>query len=159
MPSGSKGDRVRRRVGGHRDRATHGPVGLTRHLRHDGASHRYRHGFNLSLPCCRPCVHRDDGWLYSPIVPANFRHASAISPHDLREVCLESRPSETSEGVGDAGRTDAPQPRVRSGSKQMHTSIHSGSTRNHPASPHAMVLRLIRALPGEPCSVATVALG
>ena len=42
---------------------------------------------------------------------------------------------------------------------EMHTSIHSGSTRNHPASPHAMVLRLIRDLPGEPCTFATVALG
>ena len=41
----------------------------------------------------------------------------------------------------------------------MHTSINSGSTRNHPASPHAMVLRLIRDLPGEPCTFATVALG
>src|SRR5665811_1625047 len=31
----------------------------------------------------------------------------------------------------------------------MHTSIHSGRTGNHPASPHAMVLRLIRTLPGD----------
>ena len=91
--------------------------------------------------------------------PRNDGYESAISPHDCARFAFESRPSELSEGVGDAGRTDAPQPRVRSGSKRMHTSIHSGSTRNHPASPHAMVLRLIRDLPGEPCTVATVALG
>jgi hypothetical protein len=31
----------------------------------------------------------------------------------------------------------------------MHTSIHSGRTGNHPASPHAMVYGLLRALPGD----------
>ena len=87
------------------------------------------------------------------------RYGFAISPRVAREACFEFLPSETSEGVGGRRAPDAPQPRVRSGSKQMHTSIHSGSTRNHPASPHAMVLRLIRDLPGEPCTVATVALG
>ena len=44
------------------------------------------------------------------------------------------------EGVGNAGCPVHPQPRVRWGSKKMHTSIHSGRTGNHPASPHAMVL-------------------
>ena len=37
----------------------------------------------------------------------------AISPHELREVCFEFRPSETSEGVGGRRAPDAPQPRVR----------------------------------------------
>ena len=42
--------------------------------------------------------------------------------------------------MGNAGCPVHPQPRVRNGSFRMHTSIHSGRTGNHPASPHAMVL-------------------
>jgi hypothetical protein len=56
------------------------------------------------------------------------------------EFCKE--PSALKEGVGNAGCPVHPQPRVRCGSFKMHTSIHSGRTGNHPASPHAMVLRL-----------------
>src|SRR5450631_4779513 len=48
---------------------------------------------------------------------------------------------------------------ARESGSRMRTSIHSGGTGNHPAFPHAMVLRLIRALPGELSSVATVAFG
>src|ERR1700731_635220 len=38
----------------------------------------------------------------------------------------------------------------------MHTSIHSGRTGNHPASPHAMVYGLFRALPGDRLSNAHI---
>ena len=41
----------------------------------------------------------------------------------------------------------------------MHTSIHSGRTGNHPASPHAMVLRLISCSPRRSGFLASVAGG
>ena len=82
----------------------------------------------------------------------------AISPHECARFAFNFGLLNQSEGVGDAGRTVRRSLVCEVVVVEMHTSIHSGSTRNHPASPHAMVLRLIRALPGEPCSVATVAL-
>ena len=71
-------------------------------------------------------------------------HVSAIPRHNASELLQESfRPTE---GVGNAGCPMHPQPRVRILVVSMHTSIHSGRTGNHPASPHAMVLTVSFAL-------------
>ena len=72
------------------------------------------------------------------------RHGFAISRHALPEVCHNFRTPEVQRARGNAGCTVHPRSRVQK-SGNAHTSIQVH--RNHPASPHAMVLRLITCSP------------
>src|SRR3979411_568000 len=65
---------------------------------------------------------------------------------DAPELCMNLPPYKT-EGVGNAGCPLHPQPRVHFALVKKHTSkrVH----RNHPAFPHAMVLTVSFALPGD----------
>jgi hypothetical protein len=74
------------------------------------------------------------------------KHAFAISPHVLREVCHHHRPSQF-RGRRECRAPDAPESRVCNDSGRTHT--RSQVTPESPGIPHAMVYGLCRALPGD----------
>src|SRR4030088_3745395 len=72
------------------------------------------------------------------------KRAFTTPRRDAPELCMNLPPYKT-EGVGNAGCPLHPQPRVHFALVKKHTS--KRAHRNHPAFPHAMVLRLISCSP------------
>src|SRR6266702_3119239 len=81
-------------------------------------------------------------------------YGSAFSRHEMPEVCIIFRPQEEIEGAGKAGCALHPRSRVQDAQTKTHTSIQV--QRRQSGLPCAMVYDLLRALPGEPSSFATV---
>src|SRR4030081_1716520 len=82
---------------------------------------------------------------------ANSRYEFTISRRDAPELCMSLRPTE---GVGNAGCPLHPQPRAQS--VVTHTSVVTTGPPEHPAFPHAMVLRLISCSPRRRIRLVTV---
>src|ERR1700719_2261708 len=78
---------------------------------------------------------------------ANFRHAAAFSRHERPSFARQCRPMK-SEGAGNAGWPMHPQPRVRF-VVLVCTRVFTAEAPETSGIPHAMVLRLIRDLPGD----------
>src|SRR3978361_1544234 len=85
-------------------------------------------------------VVRETTWLFS-------RHTFAFSPRVPREFYLK-RFALRNRGRGECRVPGAPAASCAHGVVSMHTSIHSEFAKNI-RHPHAMVLRLIRILPGD----------
>ena len=79
-------------------------------------------------------------------LPTPMQTCSAAS--HAREFAEIFRPLQT-KGAGNAGCPMHPQPGVRIVVVSMHTSIHSGSTGKHPASPTQWFYGFLCALPGD----------
>src|SRR3981081_4832651 len=82
---------------------------------------------------------------------ANSRYEFTISRRDAPELCMNLSPKE---GVGNAGCPLHPQPRAQS--VVTHTSVVTTGPPEHPAFPHAMVLRLISCSPRRRIRLVTV---
>src|SRR3977135_1496912 len=85
---------------------------------------------------------------------ANSRYEFTISRRDAPELCMNLSPKE---GVGNAGCPLHPQPRAQS--VVTHTSVVTTGPPEHPAFPHAMVLRLISCPPRRRIRLVTVISG
>jgi len=85
---------------------------------------------------------------------AGPRNTFRLAAPCARAVARTFRPRE---GVGNAGCPVAPA--ASCAKVATCTRVFTARHRKHPAFPHAMVLRLIRALPGKLSSIATVAFG
>ena len=81
------------------------------------------------------------------------RHMLAISRRIAPEVCWKLL-APKSEGAGNAGCALHPRSRARSAQRKVHTSIQGNG--EHPTFPAQWLYGLLRDLPGEPCTFATV---
>src|ERR1700719_3023874 len=88
------------------------------------------------------------------VAPASSKQASAFSRRDAPELLSENSALKQ-EGAGNAGCPMPPQPRVRF-VVLVCTRVFTAEAPDTSGIPHAMVLRLIRALPGDHGLVATV---
>ena len=83
-----------------------------------------------------------------------YKHTFTISRRHAPELCVICHSLERKEGAGKTGCVLHPRSRVQIARVRTHTSIQV--QRRHPGLPCAMVYGLFRALPGEPCTFATV---
>jgi hypothetical protein len=84
-----------------------------------------------------------------------FKQPTAFSRRHAPEVCKKFSNAFNEEGAGNAGCSAHPQPRVQK-RKNARALTRSTGTNGIPC---AMVLRLLRALPGVPGLLATIAYG